>query len=160
MYRPADLATVRRVTAAFQQHYNDERPHQGVACGNQPPRSAFPVLPSRPPVPQLVDPDRWINVLHGTQYVRKVQQDTSVTVGVGRYYLTQALRGQEVNLQIDATDRTLVVTHNGQEVKRMAIVGTGRGWMPFEEFVELLCAEARTGRVPPPSQPRQLALLL
>jgi transposase InsO family protein len=160
VYRPADLQTVRTVTAVFQQHYNDERPHQGLACGNRPPRMAFPVLPSRPSVPLMVDSDRWISALHGRCYVRKVQQDTSVTVGAGRYYLTQALRGQQVILQIDATDRTMVVTHNGQEVKRVAIKGTGRGRVPFAQFVELLCAEARTGRVPLQPTPRQLALPL
>jgi transposase InsO family protein len=160
VYRPADLESVRTVTAAFKQHYNDERPHQGLACGNQPPRMAFPVLPPRPPAPVTVDPDRWISALHGACYVRKVQQDTSVTVGTGRYYLTQALRGQQVTLRIDASDRTLVVEHDGQEVKRVAIAGTGRGRMPFWQFVELLREEARTGRVPAPSMPRQLALPL
>jgi Integrase core domain len=160
VHRPADLATVRTVTAAFKQHYNHERPHQGLACGNQPPRVAFPVLPSRPALPLTVDPDRWISALHGRCYVRKVQQDTSVTIGTGRYYITQALRGQQVSLQIDATDRTLVVTHEGQEVKRVPIQGTGRGRVPFEQFVELLLAEARTGRVPAPSMPQQLAMSL
>ena len=160
VYRPADLETVCTVTAAFQQHYNTERPHQGLVCGNQPPRTAFPVLPARPPVPLMVDSDRWISALHGKCYVRKVQQDTSVSVGAGRYYVTQALRGQQVTLQIDASDRTLVVWHNGQEIKRVPIQGSGRGRMPFGQFVDLLCAEARTGRVPPPSMPHQLALPL
>lgn len=160
VYRPADLESVRTVTAVFLQHYNEERPHQGLACGNQPPRVAFPSLPSRPPVPLTVDPDRWISALHGKCYVRKVQQDTSVTIGTGRYYITRALRGQHVTLQIDATDRTLVVEHDGQEVKRVPIAGTGRGRVPFAQFVELLCEEARTGRMPPPSIPRQLALPL
>ena len=54
----------------------------------------------------------------------------------------------------------MVVLHNGQEVKRLAIVGSGRGRMGFEQFVELLCMEARTGRIPPQSLPRQLPLLL
>ena len=160
VYRSADLESVRTVTAAFQQHYNEERPHQGLACGNRPPRTAFPVLPARPAVPRTVDPDRWIDALHGKCYVRKVQQDTSVSVGAGRYYVTQALRGQQVIVQIDATDRTMVVMHNDQEVKRVAIVGSGRGRVPFAEFVELLCEEARSGRVPPQSMPRQLALPL
>jgi transposase InsO family protein len=158
--RPADLEAVRTVTAAFQQHYNHKRPHQGLACGNQPPRTAFPVLPLRPPVPVTVDPDRWISALDGRHYVRKVQQDTSVTIGTGRYYITRALIGQQVTLQRDATDRTFVVAHDGQEVKRVPIQGTGRGRVPFAQFVELLCEEARTGRLPPPSIPRQLALPL
>jgi len=160
VYRPADLETVRTVTAAFQQHYNDERPHQGLACDNQPPRVAFPMLPSRPPVPVTIDPDRWIAALDGHAYMRKVRQDTSVTIGASSYYTAQALVGQYVTLRIDATDRTLVVEHDGQEVKRVAIAGTGRGRVPFAQFVELLCEEARTGRVPSPSKPRQLALPL
>jgi transposase InsO family protein len=160
VYRPADLEGVRTVTAAFQQHYNQERPHQGLACGNVPPRLAFPVLPVRPPIPVTVDLDRWVAALDGQGYVRKVQQDTSVTVGTGRYYTTQALVGQYVTLRIDATDRTMVVEHEKEEVKRIAIKGTGRGRVPFGQFVELLCEEARTGRMPLASKPRQLALPL
>jgi hypothetical protein len=160
VYRPGDLEAVRTVTATFQQHYNHERPHQGKACGNQPPCRAFPHLPMRPPVPVTVDVDRWIEALDGKSYVRKVQRDTSVTVGCGHYYVTQALIGQQVRLQIDAKDRTMVVWHNEQEVKRLPIQGSGRGRVPFAQFVEELCFEARTGRQPPSSQPRQLALPL
>src|SRR2546430_945057 len=42
--RPADLAQAKVVTAAFVRHYNVERPHQGLACGNHPPLIAFPHL--------------------------------------------------------------------------------------------------------------------
>jgi transposase InsO family protein len=160
VHRPADLEAVRSVTVSFEQHYNQERPHQGLSCGNQPPRLAFPHLPVRPSVPTTVDTDRWIEALDGHEYVRKVQQDTSVTVGTGRYYITQALIGQQVGMQIDASDRTMVVRHNGQEVKRLPIKGSGRGRVPFAQFVEELCTEARTGRPFAPSVPRQLALPL
>ncbi len=90
--------------------------------------------------------------------MRKVQQDTSVTVGTARYYITQALIGQQVRLQIDASDRTMVVRYNEQEVKRLPIKRSGRGRVPFAEFVEELCEEARTGRQPVSSVLRQLAL--
>jgi integrase-like protein len=160
VHRPADLEMVRTVTVAFKRDYNEERPHQGLACGNQPPRMAFPVLPIRPPAPATVDADRSLSAMDGKRYVRKVQQDSSVTVGTGRYYVTQALRGQEVTLQIDASDRTMVILHAGAEVKRVPIQGTGRGRMPFAAFVDLLCTEARTGRVAAASQPGQLALPL
>jgi len=92
--------------------------------------------------------------------MRKVRQDTSVTIGASSYYTAQALVGQYVTLRIDASDRTLVVEHDGQEVKRVPLKGTGRGRVPFAQFVELLCEEARTGRVPSASKPRQLALAL
>ncbi len=111
-------------------------------------------------MPEMVDSDRWISAMDGKQYVRKVQRDTSVTVGTGRYYVTQSLRGQEVTLQIDASDRTMVIVHEGKEVKRVPIEGSGRGRMPFATFVEQLCQEARTGRVQSPLHVRQLALPL
>ena len=42
VHRPANLDAVTTVTSAFRQHYNYERPHQWLSCGNQPPRMAFP----------------------------------------------------------------------------------------------------------------------
>lgn len=47
VYRPADLEAVKTVTARFLHHYNEERPHQGRSCNNQPPLKAFPTLPPR-----------------------------------------------------------------------------------------------------------------
>ncbi len=67
--QPTDLAQVREVTDRFRQHYNTERPHQGLACGNQPPHVALvartPAIPPRPAVPAVVDPDRWVAALDG-----------------------------------------------------------------------------------------------
>lgn len=146
VYRPGDCETVQTITAAYRQHYNEERPHQGQACGNQPPRVAFANLAPRPAVPALVDPDRWIEVLHGKRYVRKVQRNTSVTIDTVRYFTRQALVGKYVTLRIDASDRTFVVEYEGQEMKRLPIQGTGQGPLPFAAFVEQLRAEARTGR--------------
>jgi transposase InsO family protein len=41
IHHPSTLQEVREVTEAFLQHYNNERPHQGRACGNVPPRVAL-----------------------------------------------------------------------------------------------------------------------
>jgi len=51
---------VREVTERFPLHYNQERPNLGRSCQNQPPRVAFPTLPVLPPLPEKVDPDRWL----------------------------------------------------------------------------------------------------
>jgi transposase InsO family protein len=160
VYRPATLEAVSEVTARFRQHYNEERPHQGASCGNRPPRRAFPGLPPRPGVPAVVDPDRWVEVLDGKRYVRKVKATTEVTLDSQRYYVSQSLVGQQVTLVVQAAERMLVIEHQGKEVKRVPLQGTGQAPCAFEQFVEQLCEEARTGRrgVPPP--PRQLALTL
>ncbi len=60
IHRPSTLQEVREVTERFLLHYNQERPHQGRSCQNQPPRVAFPTLPVLPPLPEKVDPDRWL----------------------------------------------------------------------------------------------------
>jgi hypothetical protein len=58
IFRPATLEEVKAVTEEFQQHSNQQRPHQGRGCRNQPPAVAHPVLPTRPALPATVDPDR------------------------------------------------------------------------------------------------------
>lgn len=158
VYRPGDLDAVQTVTTAFRQHYNQERPHQGRSCNNQPPRLAFASLPPRPSIPQVVDPDHWIVALQGQRYVRKVRRNTSVSIDTVPYYISQALVGKYVTLRIEASDRTFVVEHEGQEVKRLPIQGTGQGAVPFASFVEQLCQEAKSGRAATGSRIAQLSL--
>jgi hypothetical protein len=148
------------MTERFLKHYNEERPHQGLSCGNQPPRRAFPELPARPAVPSLVDPDRWIEVLDGKRFVRKVQHDSSVRLDSQRYYVSRTLVGQHVTLIIHAADRSLIIEHKGKEVRRVPLQGTGKPPCSFEQFVDQLCEEARTGRRGAPPTPRQLTLNL
>jgi transposase InsO family protein len=64
VHHPSTLAEVRSVTEQFLHHYNEERPHQGRACGNRPPREACPVLPTLPPLPVTVQPNRWLQHFH------------------------------------------------------------------------------------------------
>jgi len=45
-----------------------------------PPGLAFPELPRLPELPREVDPDRWLEHLHGQAYVRHVGSDGCVTV--------------------------------------------------------------------------------
>jgi transposase InsO family protein len=58
IFHPGTLGDVKSVTEEFQQYYNQERPHQGRRCRNQPPVVAHPVLPTRPALPATIDPDR------------------------------------------------------------------------------------------------------
>lgn len=160
VHRPADLDAVTTVTERYRQHYNEERPHQGLSCGNQPPRTAFPELPARPAVPLLIDPDRWIDALDGKRFVRKVQSNTAVRLDAHRYFVNRALVGKSVTLIIHAADRTLGIEYAGKEVKRVPLQGTGQPPCSFDQFVAQLCEEARIGRRNARPSPRQLALSL
>jgi hypothetical protein len=164
VFRPADLPRVCEVTARYTYHYNVERPHQGLACGNRPPQVALvergTALDSRPPVPAVVDPDRWVVALDGQRFVRKVTADTHVSVDDERYYIAQALVGQYVTLRVDAATREFVVEHQDQEVKRLPIKGLGGGPLPFDAYLTRMCAEARADRRAAHTVGRQLALPL
>jgi hypothetical protein len=143
IYRPHDLQTATAVTTAYQRFYNDERPHQGLSCGNLPPRVAFPTLPTLLPVPALVDADRWLQHYDGHSFVRKVRQGGSVTVADVPYYIKASLVGQRVALRVDAQASEFVVDVDGRAVQRLAMQGLGRGVVPFATFVEHVCADSR-----------------
>jgi hypothetical protein len=83
-----------------------------------------------------------------------------VKLDTQRYYVNRELIGQQVTLIIDAAERALVIEHTGKEVRRVPLQGTGMAPCSFEQFVEQLCDEARTGRRGSAPRPRQLTLNL
>jgi len=144
--RPGTLDEVREVTAEFAQHYNWSRPHQGRSCGNRPPRVAFPTLPALPAVPDLVDPDRWLQVRDGLHLVRLVRRDGTVRVDLKSYYVGRALAGQHVALHLSAAKGALLVVHEHQVIKTLPLKGlTGRA-LRFDAFVQLMMGQARAER--------------
>lgn len=92
--------------------------------------------------------------------MRKVLPNTSVKLDSQRYYVSRSLVGQRVTLVVHAADRTLGIEQGGKELKRVPLQGTGQPVCAFEQFVEQLCEEARTGRRGAPPAPRQLGLNL
>src|SRR2546421_488396 len=98
---PSTLEEVRSVTEQFMQHYNFERPHQGVSCGNRPPRTAFPRLPDLSAVPDVVNPDRCLK----------------------DYDVGQALAGQRVALHLSAKTRSWQVIVGTKLLKTIPLKG-------------------------------------
>ena len=141
--RPATVDQVREVTAAFAQHYNTQRPHQGRSCGNRPPRVAFPTLPELPAVPDLVDPDRWLQVSDGLHLVRLVHRDGAVRVDLKSYYVGRALAGQHVALHLSAAKRAWLVVQEHQVIKTLPLKGLTGQALRFDAFVQLMRGQAR-----------------
>lgn len=83
-------------------------------------------------------------IADATRAVRKVGRDPCVTIDNQRYYIGQEFVGQEVVLRIDVPRRMCVVEHHRREVKRIPLRGLMRDILPFEAFLEYMCAEART----------------
>ncbi len=142
-YRPATLEQARQVTADYQTHYNHTRPHQGPSCGNRPPFEAFPQLPRRPALPDRVDPDAWLQAYHRRTFARQVQANGSLVIDDYKYYVGKAWRGQRVIAQVDAHAQEWVVYSHQEVLNRLPIKGLIREELSFENYLTLMCGEAR-----------------
>ncbi len=143
-YRPKTLDEVRQVTEAFATHYNWQRPHQGIACGNRPPRVAFPDLPSLPSVPDIVNPDAWLTCVNRQYVVRRVNRQGFVKVDVYPYYISSKLAGQGVTLSIHAKEQSLQVVYPQEYRRSLPLKGLQQRALPYQEYVELMQREAST----------------
>ena len=141
--RPANLEQAKATTAAFVQHYNEERPHQGLSCGNRPPRTAFAHLPTLPALPAFVDPDGWLTALDGLHLERKVDQHGMVSIDLKRYYISPHLVGHHVVLQLDAKARCMQVLHEQQVIKALPLKGMVGRVLSFEQFLTHMLHQAR-----------------
>lgn len=142
VHNPSTLQEVREVTETFLQHYNYERPHQGRACGNVPPRVAFPTLPLLPALPEQVDPDAWLASFDQKMYLRHVGRDGCVDVDLATYYLGPQLAGRTVLLQVRAQPRQFAVWYQDQVVKVVAIKGLVGQPMALDNYLQYIKREA------------------
>ncbi|HMB90225.1 MAG TPA: integrase core domain-containing protein [Rhodothermales bacterium] len=141
---PKDIPQAAEVFEHFHYHYHHERPHQGSACDNQPPATAFPNLPALPALPDWVDPDRWLWHIKGKRFVRKVRANGSMTIDKTSYYVSKALAGQYIVVWVDAAHRELVVLHRHKETKRMPIKGLHESLMSLEDYLPWIAEQARS----------------
>jgi hypothetical protein len=141
---PRTEEQVREANASFVQHYNHERPNQALSCGNQPPRVAFADVPSLPPVADVVDPDAWLPHVDGQHFIRKIRQNGSIVLDDVSYYVKQRLAGHYIDVSIDASQQELVIWHQQQPIKRLAIKGLYKMPMRFEQFVSVMAEQARS----------------
>jgi hypothetical protein len=158
VFEPHDVEMVRTLTEGFRQHYNHERPNQALSCGNRPPCVAFPNLPPRPPLPSMVDPDRWVDVLDGQRYVRKVKSNGTVSVDGTFYYIDQAWHGRYVTLRLQAATRVFAVEYREQVLKEVLIKGMVGEELPLEVYLEQMKVEAQTQYIGGRPVGRQLRL--
>jgi hypothetical protein len=142
--QPSTEEATREVTEAFLAHYHDERPHQGRGMRNLPPRVAFPTLRTRPPLPEVVDPDRWLVSIHGQTFSRTVQPNGSVVVDHRSSYIKQSLAGRKVVLVITAKVAHCEVFLGRELVKAVPIKGLLGHALPFDEYAAHMLEEARS----------------
>ncbi len=146
LHRPRTLEQVREVTATFVEHYNWQRPHQGIACANRPPRIAFPELPTLPSVPDVVNADAWLSWVDGEHVVRLVNRQGFVKVDLRTYYVSSKLAGQAVTLRVNAAEHCLQVMYPQVTRRSLPLKGLHQRSFAYQDYVELMQREASTQR--------------
>lgn len=144
IHKPDNVKDARELLKSYRFRFNSERPHQGSACGNQPPYRAFPNLPWLRRLPEMIDPDRWLRAFHGRTFRRRVQANGSVKMDKRSYYVGKNLKGQQVTLRVDVDRREFAIMQKRQIIKTVPIKGLYDELLEFEVYLNLICEEART----------------
>ena len=129
------MGQAREVTATYLHHYNHERPNQAITRGNRPPRVACPTFPARPPLPDFINPDGWLQAIHGERYARKVRHDGRVKVDERDDQVTRTLAGRQVVLEVDGSADERVVWHQQEHIKRLPIKGLQKTVLAWREYL-------------------------
>lgn len=141
--RPATLSEARACTQAFVEHSNHERPNQARSCGNQPPLHVHGPLPTLPALPSIVDPDCWLDALDGMHMERKIDARGTVQFDLKSYYVSQALTGHRVTLQLESASRCVHVYHDAQLLRTLPLKGMVGRLLSFDAFVQHMGHQAR-----------------
>ena len=143
-FAPTTLVEAQDVLAHFPRYYNELRPHQGKACQNNPPETAFPTasLPPLPQLPDLVHPDRWLNTIQDRIYQRRVTSDGTIQIDRHTYSIGKNYRQQPISARIVGTE--FCVEWSGDLIKKLPIRGLYGQRMLFDAYMILLREEART----------------
>ncbi len=138
-------SSVAEANEAFAQHrstYNQHRPNQSQACGNRPPYEAWPTRPLLPPVPRVVDPDRWLLQYHHRLFKRRVDSTGRVQLGKHRYYIQRDLARRHVVCKLDAHRRVIDVLMASKVIKSLPIKDLYNCQLSFDRYFDLILQEA------------------
>jgi transposase InsO family protein len=142
VYHPQTLQQTQNMNQTVYYHYNYQRPNQALSCRNRPPCRAFAELPALPPLPQSVDPDAWLDSLHGRTFLRRVNASGGVKLDKHYYHIRRDLKGDYVALHVDAAERSLKVTYAHQMIKTIPLKGLVEQTLSLEAYVSHIQQQA------------------
>src|SRR5204863_304715 len=76
-----------------------------------------------PALPEMVDPDSWLQSLDGMHLERKVDRHGMIRIDLKSYYVSAALAGQRVSVRLDAATLSLQMYREAQLVRAVPIKG-------------------------------------
>ena len=93
-------------------------------------------------MPEIVDPDRWLETIDGELFTRRVNAAGTVQIDKHKYYIGRAYHGRTVVLQVDAANQQFNVELAKKPLKTIPIKGLEHSQMTFDEYLEFICEQA------------------
>lgn len=143
---PANAKQAREIFDDHRFIYNHKRPNQSKACRNLPPYKAFLELPRLSHIPEMVDPDYWLDHYHNRLYKRRVDHSGRVQIDKHRYYIQRKLAGRYIVCKLNADHRVFNVIVDGKMIKTVPLKGIYDEPMLFGDYLEMMMKEAETHR--------------
>jgi hypothetical protein len=97
-----------------------------------------------PPLPERIDPDRWLETVHGQAFARKVGANGSVDVDDEHDSSSQACAGKQIVLFVNAPEKVFGVWLNGRMIKSVPIKGLAGQEMRWEDYLTFIKQQARS----------------
>lgn len=107
------MANCYEALEGFQHYHNAQRVHFGRACNGKTPDEAFPSLPTLPRLPEMVQPNAWLDAQHGRIFRRRIRSNGTIQVDKQVYYVDKKLAKRPVLVHLDAVHRCLRVSVDG-----------------------------------------------
>jgi len=139
---PENLTKTQEVFKDHHYIYNHSRPHQSSVCGNRPPSTAFSELPTLAHIPQMVDPNGWLQSYDRHLFKRRVNSSGRIQIDKQMYYIQRQLAGRYVVCQLDAQQTVFKVTLGDRVIKTLPIKGLCEGTLEFGDYLEMRLEEA------------------
>jgi len=105
---------------------------------------ACPAFPTLPPVPETVDPDRWLVQMDKQAFARTIRAGGDLSINHQDYYVSQNLAGQRVTCSLNAAEKCFDIWKPEGFIKSIPIKGLHGQTLPFEDYVALMKREARS----------------
>jgi hypothetical protein len=102
----------------------------------------FPNPPPLSPIPNTVDPDRWLLLQTGKTYTRRLDRNGTFQLGNQTYYVQQKLHGRSVTIWVDGRKKELDIFVGRRAFKKIPIKGLQNRLMDFPDYLELMCQVA------------------
>jgi hypothetical protein len=143
-HHPETAAEALTYLQPYGQWYNQARPHQGRDLHDHPPQQRLTQAPALPRLPEQVDPDAWLAHYDKQYYRRHVVSSGAIQLWKYTYFIGMTYTNQTVLVRLDAPQRWIHIEVGNRRIKSLPLKGLYGQVVDYQDFLGLMCDEARS----------------